>query len=124
MIDPISRLLAIITIENYSVIHEPKETDSELMSAYETGFRDALAQMKSALERMPRKTEWVSMTKRKPKEASLILASIDSRYCGTEEHRIIITRYNPKDECSKYITAWMKLPKPYYNLKKDGDTND
>jgi hypothetical protein len=79
MIDPISRLLAIITIENYTVIHEPKETDSELMSAYETGFRDALAQMKSALEKMPNKTEWVSMTKRKPKEDSLILASIDSR---------------------------------------------
>lgn len=55
MVDPVSRLVVITEIENAIIRHEPKEGDSELIKAYEEGYKDACLCMKMLIEQIQKK---------------------------------------------------------------------
>ena len=69
MVDPISRLLVITEIDNAIIRHEPKEGDSELIKAYEEGYKDACESMKMLIEKIGKDMAKPRQAKRRKKEA-------------------------------------------------------
>lgn len=124
MSDYIPRKYAIVAIENAIMRREPKEGESELIKAYNAGFKTAMEQAKIELMQIKSKTDWIPVEMRLPPKTGIYLASdmshvflveydsnLESNKTGLKEDR---TWWSI--DFNQYVTgilAWMPMPDAY-----------
>lgn len=124
MSDYIPRLYAIAAIENQIIIHEKKDGDSELVEAYQAGFRTAMEQAKLELMAIKSKTDWIPIEMGLPRRKGtyIVTDSMDHVYLA---EFIAPDRAWWSIDFNQYVNdiiAWMPKPEAYKRkgVKKNG----
>lgn len=115
MSDYIPRKYAIAAIENAIMRREPKEGESELIKAYNAGFKTAMEQAKIELMQIKSKTDWIPVEMGLPKQKGPYIVS-DTSGCVHLAEFVSPNRAWWSIDYNQYvndIVAWMEKPDAY-----------
>ena len=118
MADMISKEYALAVIENLFEIKIPEEGDPLVVEAYKAGYRDALEQIKIDFDTVPVREKWIPISVKKPNEGQIVIVSLDREILPDADHEIIMTQYYQDIAWEDGIKAWMPLPHPYREPKR------
>lgn len=118
MSDYIPRKYAIVAIENAIMRREPKEGESELIKAYNAGFKTAMEQAKIELMQIKSKTDWIPVEICLPPKRGIYLASDSMNHVFLVEYdsKVSADRAWWSIDFNQYVTgilAWMPMPDAY-----------